>query len=72
MQKKDIVMNIKPRRLEHQNELQHLPWPNKSPDLNIFKLIQAVLERRIKQSLKQLADVLIDNIQLIQSCVNLL
>ncbi len=29
---KDIVMNIKPIQLEHQNELQHLTWPNKSPD----------------------------------------
>lgn len=46
---KDGVMIMKPGHSEHQDELQHLPWPVQSPDLNIFKPLWAVLERRIRR-----------------------
>ncbi len=46
---KDGVMIMKPGQLEHQDELQHLPWPVQSPDLNIFKPLRAVLERGIRR-----------------------
>jgi hypothetical protein len=48
----------------HEDELQHLPWPAKSPDLNINEPLCSVLETRVKNrfppptSLKQLEDVL--------------
>uniref|UniRef100_A0A8C1MK18 Uncharacterized protein n=1 Tax=Cyprinus carpio TaxID=7962 RepID=A0A8C1MK18_CYPCA len=51
-------------------ELQHLPWPDKSPALNIIKSLWAVLKRSVRSrfllptSLKQLADVFLDSIQL--------
>jgi hypothetical protein len=49
---------------DHEGELQHLPWPAKSPDLNIIELLWSVLETRTRNrfppptSLKQLQDVL--------------
>lgn len=50
---------IKPWRIELQVELQHLPWPFQSPDL--------ILPNHCGEKstfLKQLADVILDNIQL--------
>jgi hypothetical protein len=49
---------------EHQGELQHLPWPAQSPDLNITEPLWSGLETRVRNrfpsptSLKQLEDVL--------------
>jgi hypothetical protein len=49
---------------EHEGELQHLPWPAQSPDLNITERLLSVLETRVGNrfppptSLKQLEDVL--------------
>jgi hypothetical protein len=48
---------------EHEDELQHLPWPAQSADLNIMEPVWSVLEARVKNrfppptSLKQLEDV---------------
>jgi hypothetical protein len=45
-------------------QLQHLPWPAQSPDLNITEPLQSVFEARVgnkfppPKSLKQLEDVL--------------
>jgi hypothetical protein len=58
---------------EHEDALKHLPWPAKSPDLTIIKLLWSVLESMgrhrfpPKSFLKQLEDVLLEegyNIQL--------
>ena len=49
---------------EHEDALQHLSWPAKSPDLNIIGTLWSVLESRVRSrlpppsSLKQLEDVL--------------
>jgi hypothetical protein len=49
---------------EHEGELQHLPWPAQSPDLNNTEPHWSVLETRVRNifppptSLKQLEDVL--------------
>ena len=49
---------------EHEDALQHLPWPAQSPDLNIVKLLWSVLESRVRSrfppplSVKQVEDVL--------------
>jgi hypothetical protein len=49
---------------EHGGELQHLPWPAQSADLNITEQFWSVLETRMRNrfppptSLKQLEDVL--------------
>jgi len=49
---------------EHEDALQHLSWPAKSPDLNIIGPLWSVLESRVRSrlpppsSLKQLEDVL--------------
>jgi hypothetical protein len=49
---------------EHEGELQHLPWPAQSPDLNIIQQLRSVLETGVRNrfpppvSLKQLEDVL--------------
>ena len=49
---------------EHEGELEHLPWPAKSPDLNIIEPCWLVLEIRVRNrfllstSLKQLEEVL--------------
>jgi hypothetical protein len=48
---------------EHEDAVQHLPWPGKSPDLNIFEPLWSVLESRVRSgfpppsSHKQLEDV---------------
>jgi hypothetical protein len=49
---------------EHEGELQHLPWPAKSPDFNIIEPLWSVVETRVRNRfpppipLKQLEDVL--------------
>ena len=49
---------------EHEDALQHPPWPAQSPALNNTEPLQSVLESRVKSrfpppsSLKQLDDVL--------------
>jgi hypothetical protein len=49
---------------ENEVELQHLPWPAQSPDLNIIERLLSVLETRMRNrfppptSLKQFEDVL--------------
>jgi hypothetical protein len=49
---------------KHEGELQHLPWPPQSPDLNITEPLWSVLETRVRNRfppptfLKQLEDVL--------------
>jgi transposase len=46
---------------EHEGELQHLPWPTQSVDLNNIEPLWSVLEIRLMNrfpSLKQLEDVL--------------
>uniref|UniRef100_A0A672P4I3 Tc1-like transposase DDE domain-containing protein n=1 Tax=Sinocyclocheilus grahami TaxID=75366 RepID=A0A672P4I3_SINGR len=73
-------MLVHQSELEHQYELQHLPWPDKSPDLNFIKQLWAVLERKVRNrfspptSLKQLADVPLYTIQklyesILRSCI---
>ncbi len=63
-------MIIKPGQLEHQDELQHLPLPDKSPELNTIKPRWTVLERRERSifrhpvSVIKLTDILIDSIKL--------
>jgi hypothetical protein len=48
----------------NEGELQHLPWPAQSPDLNIIQPLWSVLETSVRNrftpptSLKQLEDVL--------------
>ncbi len=61
------VAVINPGQLEPQNELQHLPWPEDLPDLNIIKPLWTVLVRRVRSrflpstSLKQLEEVFIED-----------
>jgi hypothetical protein len=46
---------------EHEGELQHLPWPTQSPDLNITEPLWSVSETRVRsrfQSLRQIEDIL--------------
>jgi hypothetical protein len=49
---------------EHEGELQHLPWPAHSPELNVSEPLWSVLETRVRNrfpppiSLEQLEDVL--------------
>jgi hypothetical protein len=33
---------------EHEGELQHLPWPAQSPDLNIIEPLSSGLETRVR------------------------
>ena len=56
--------NVQSRFEEHEDALQHLPWPAQSPGLNIIESLWSVLESRVRSrfpppsSLKQLEDVL--------------
>jgi hypothetical protein len=51
---------------QHEGELQHFPWPARSPYLNITEIFWSVLKTRVRNrfrpptSLKQLEDVLHD------------
>jgi hypothetical protein len=55
---------VQPWFEEHEGELQLLPWPAQSPDLNIIQLLWSVLEIRVRNgflppaSIKQLEDIL--------------
>jgi hypothetical protein len=48
---------------EHEGEIQHLPWPVQSPDLNVSEPLWSVLDTRLRnrfpppKSLKQLEDI---------------
>jgi hypothetical protein len=58
------VGTVQPWFDEHEGELQHLPWPAQSPDLNITDPLWSVLWTRVRKSfptptsLKQPKDVL--------------
>jgi transposase len=49
---------------EHEGELQHLPWPAQSPDLNMTEPLWSVLETSVRNrfpppaSLKLLEDII--------------
>jgi len=34
---------------EHESEVEHLPWPEQSPDLNIFKPHWDILEKQVRK-----------------------
>ncbi len=34
---------------EHESEVEHLPWPAQSPDLNIIETLYGVLEERVRK-----------------------
>jgi hypothetical protein len=36
---------------EHEEELQHLPWPSQSPDLNITESLFSVLKTTVRKRL---------------------
>jgi len=53
--------SVQSRFEEHEDALQHLPWPAQSPDLNIIEPLRSVLESTVRSrfpplSLKQLEE----------------
>jgi hypothetical protein len=83
MQKKKIhtAGTVQSWFAEHEDELQHLPWPAQSPDLNTIGPLWSVLETTVRSrfpsptSVKQPEDVLQEewfriSLETVQNCTS--